>query len=135
MRSLKITENIFKYFISLDSKSKSKLSSKRHDGFEVLRALSMKSSISWEDRASCCPVKVNRRFGQIYRLHFHGQKIGQAIVILTYRFMLDYCLACCSALKIETIYFPKCRLTSTELHGVISQKTELFHTPRMWTDG
>jgi hypothetical protein len=41
---------------------------------EVLTAVFMKSSISW-DITPCSPLKVNRRFGRIYRLYLQDQRI------------------------------------------------------------
>jgi hypothetical protein len=48
----------------------------RYAGFEVLTAVVMKSSIFW-DITMCSPLKVNRRFGRICRLHLEGRRIGQ----------------------------------------------------------
>jgi hypothetical protein len=41
-------------------------------GFESLTAVVMKSTIFW-DITPCSPLKINRRFGGIYCLHFHGR--------------------------------------------------------------
>jgi hypothetical protein len=46
-------------------------------GFEVLTAVVMKSTICW-DITSCSPLKVNRRFGGIYRFHLQGREIIRA---------------------------------------------------------
>jgi hypothetical protein len=46
-------------------------------GFEVLRAVVMKCSIFW-DITTCSPLKINRRFGGICRLHIQGRRISQA---------------------------------------------------------
>jgi hypothetical protein len=42
-------------------------------GLEVLIPVVMKSYPFW-DITPCSPLKVNRRFGGIYRLHFQGRK-------------------------------------------------------------
>jgi hypothetical protein len=47
-------------------------------GFEVLTAVTMKSSIFWYI-TPCCSVKVNQRFGVTYRFHLQGRRIRQAI--------------------------------------------------------
>jgi hypothetical protein len=49
-----------------------------HVGFDVLTAVAMKNSILW-DIMPCSPLKVNRRFGGTYYLHFHGRKGNQVI--------------------------------------------------------
>jgi hypothetical protein len=36
----------------------------------------LKSFVFW-DRTPCSPLKVNRRFGEIYRLHIQGRRISQ----------------------------------------------------------
>jgi hypothetical protein len=46
-------------------------------GFEVLKAVGMKSSISW-DTTPCILLKINRRFRGTCWLHLHGQRISQA---------------------------------------------------------
>jgi hypothetical protein len=46
-------------------------------GSEVLTAVVMKSAIFW-DITPCSPLKVSRRFGRTYRLHFQGQRISRA---------------------------------------------------------
>jgi hypothetical protein len=38
---------------------------------------SLKNAIFW-DVTSCSPLKVNRRFGKIFRLHLQGRKISRA---------------------------------------------------------
>jgi hypothetical protein len=48
-----------------------------HVGFEVLTAVFMKSSIYW-DITPCTPLKVNRRFGGIYRIHLQDRRISRA---------------------------------------------------------
>jgi hypothetical protein len=45
--------------------------------FEVFTAVVMKSSTFW-DITPYSPLKVNRRFGRIYRLHLQGIIISQA---------------------------------------------------------
>jgi hypothetical protein len=46
-------------------------------GFEVLTAVSMKSTIFW-DITPRSPLNVNRRFGATYRLHLQGRRISRA---------------------------------------------------------
>jgi hypothetical protein len=44
--------------------------------FEVLTAVFMKNSISW-DKTPCMPLKVNRRFGGTCRIQLHDRRISQ----------------------------------------------------------
>jgi hypothetical protein len=74
----------------------------------------MKSS--W-DITPCVPWKVNRRFGGRCRLHLRGRRLSQA---RNQRGKQS------SALKWRRLVPPKCRLIFKRLHGVISQKIELF---------
>jgi hypothetical protein len=46
-------------------------------GLEILTAVVMNSSISW-DVTPCSSLKVNRCFGEIFHLHLHGPRISQA---------------------------------------------------------
>jgi hypothetical protein len=87
-------------------------------GFEVLRAMVMKSSIFW-DITPCSSLKVNLCFGGKFRLHLQGRGISQAgFTLLATYFTLVSCLA----------YFfdPKSRLAFNGLHDIISQKIELY---------
>jgi hypothetical protein len=43
-------------------------------GFEVFRAVVMKSIIFW-DMTPCSPLSFTRRFGGTYRLHLQGRRI------------------------------------------------------------
>jgi hypothetical protein len=52
------------------------LTKKRNVRFEVLTAVVMKSII-FSDITSCSPLKVNQRFGGIYRLHPQGRRISR----------------------------------------------------------
>jgi hypothetical protein len=45
-------------------------------GFEVLAEVVIKSTIFW-DITPCSPLKVNRRFGEIYHLHLQGRIISR----------------------------------------------------------
>jgi hypothetical protein len=45
-------------------------------GFEVLKAVVLKSSIFW-DITPCSPLKANRRLGGTYRIHLHSRRIRQ----------------------------------------------------------
>jgi hypothetical protein len=46
-------------------------------GFKVLTAVVMKSTIFW-DITPCSPLKIDWRFGGIYRLHLQGRRIIRA---------------------------------------------------------
>jgi hypothetical protein len=72
-------------------------------GCKVLTAVVMKSSVFW-DITPFSPLKVNRRFGGTRRLHVQGRRISQA---------RNQRKAGGKALN--------------GLHGVISQKIELFN--------
>jgi hypothetical protein len=52
----------------------------------------------------CSPMKLNRRFGVIYRFHLQGWSVTQAINQLALCFMLVSCLPYSSPLKMGTIY-------------------------------
>jgi hypothetical protein len=51
--------------------------------FEVLTVVATSSYVAC-DVTSWSPLKVNRRFGGIYRLHFLGQRISQEILLVRY---------------------------------------------------
>jgi hypothetical protein len=57
----------------------------------------MKNAVFW-NTTLCTPLKVNRRFGQTYRLHFQGQGL-----CLPPAFTLVSCSAYSSTLKMEAI--------------------------------
>jgi hypothetical protein len=78
-------------------------------GFEVLTPVFMKSTIFW-DITPYSPLKVNRRFGETFRLHFKrpisGAKYQQESrwkIGLLHTFSLVSCSAC-STLKIVTAH-------------------------------
>jgi hypothetical protein len=50
-----------------------------HVGFEILTAVVMKISYFW-DLTPFNPLKTNRRFEGIYRLHIHGPKTSRKIL-------------------------------------------------------
>jgi hypothetical protein len=52
-------------------------SHKIHVGFEVLKAVLMKSSILWVIRAYS-PLKIKRRFGAVCRIHLKGGGTNEA---------------------------------------------------------
>jgi hypothetical protein len=83
-------------------------------GSKVLTPVVMKSSVVW-DIKSCSPLKVNRSFGET----------GSEVILLP---ASRWFLACIILRPWRwKLYFPpKHRLTFSELHGVISQKIELF---------
>jgi hypothetical protein len=70
-------------------------------GFEVFTAVVMKSIAFWDIMPSS-PLKVKRRFGGTYRLHFQGR------------------------ISRENISVKAGGLSFNRLHGVISQKMVLF---------
>jgi hypothetical protein len=78
--------------------------------FDVLAAMVMKSTIFWNIKP-CSPLKLNRRFGGIYRLRLQGRRISRAR----------------NQRRSRWRYVPPKRLfTFNGLHGVISQKMLLL---------
>jgi hypothetical protein len=53
----------------------------KYVGFEILTAVVMKSTISW-DITPCCPLKFNRRFGVAYRLIFKVEEKAERAISL-----------------------------------------------------
>jgi hypothetical protein len=87
-------------------------------GFEVLTAVIVKSSAFW-DITPCSPLKDNRRCGGTYRLHLQGQRINSASCWFLAWLILR--------LWRRKRYVPrKRRFAFNGLHGITSQKTELF---------
>jgi hypothetical protein len=101
--------------------------------FEGITAMVMKSSIFW-DITPCSPLEVNRRLGGTCRFHLQGRIISQGrnqseswwqapywflawLFIWSWRWRLHVA--------------PKRSLTFNGLHGVISQKIELFTPYRL----
>jgi hypothetical protein len=80
----------------------------------------VKSTIFW-DITPCSPLRVNRHFGGIYRLHFQGRKIIWARHQHESRWQAELW-------RWRWYVPPKRGLTLNELHGIMSQKTELFIT-------
>jgi hypothetical protein len=87
----------------------------------------------------CSPLKVNQYFGRTHRLHLQieekamqessrKQVATSALAIHATCFTLPSSLAYSLILKMEATSSSKCQLTFNELHGVISQKTELFRS-------
>jgi hypothetical protein len=94
-----------------------------------LTAVVMKSTIFW-DTTLCSPLKVSRRFGGSYHLHFLGRRISRARnqgLCLPPAFTLVSCAAYSSTQKMEAICSPNRRLTFNGLHGAISKKIVLFN--------
>jgi hypothetical protein len=83
----------------------------------------MKSSVFWV-MTPCRPLKINRRLQGSCRLHLQGQRKSQA--------WLAECwfLACFTfpPWRWRRYVFSKFLLIFNGLHGIISQKTELFAT-------
>jgi hypothetical protein len=65
---------------------------------DYLTRLLMESSIFW-DIMQCSPLKVNRRFGKVFRLQLQVRRISSAL--LSTCFLLVSCLAYSSTLKME----------------------------------
>jgi hypothetical protein len=53
------------------------MSFSRHSSFLNASSISMTSSMLW-DITPCSSLKVNRRFGRTFRLHFQSRRISQA---------------------------------------------------------
>jgi hypothetical protein len=68
-----------------------KVPSHKYLGFEVLRAVVMKSSIFW-DIAPCGLLKIKRHFGGTYRLHLRGGIISRAGNQRESRWQAELCL-------------------------------------------
>jgi hypothetical protein len=86
--------------------------------FEVLTAVVMKSSVFW-DITPRSPLKVNRRFGEAYRLHIQSS----ACHLISRWFLARLILL---PWRWRRHVPPKRWLTFNELNGVISQKIVLF---------
>jgi hypothetical protein len=72
-------------------------------------------------------VNGNRRFEETYGLYLQGSAVSQARNHHEAGSKVSR-LVNSSTLKMEATCSPKCRLTLTGLHSVISQKTDLFRT-------
>jgi hypothetical protein len=79
------------------------LHTNKYEGFEVLTAMVVKSTIFW-DITLCRPSKVNRRFERTYNLHLLGRRISRARKQVESRVMLVSCSAYSLTLKMEAIY-------------------------------
>jgi hypothetical protein len=86
----------------------------------VLTAVKMKSYIFW-DINPCSPLKFNRCFGLIYRLHLQGRRIR----FLASCFALVYCLAYSWILDMEATYssYTSVDLQRTTMHCIPEPKT------------
>jgi hypothetical protein len=85
--------------------------------FEVLIAVVIKTSIFW-DITPCSPFKVNRHIGGIFRLHLQERRISEA---------KNQPEAGSKQSSGGDMFLQKLWLTFNGLHGVISQKIELFN--------
>jgi hypothetical protein len=97
-------------------------------GFEVLTPLIMKSPAFW-NITPCGPVKISRCFGGTCHLHLQGPKISQARNQHEAGSSALCCIFACVILwswRWRWHVPPKCLLTFSGLHRVISQKIELF---------
>jgi hypothetical protein len=84
-------------------------------------------------KTPCSPLKVNRRFGGIYRLHFHCLKISRARNQREIRWQTElsrWFLArhIFRPWRWRRYVPPKRRLTFNGLHSIMSQKMVLFIT-------
>jgi hypothetical protein len=98
-----------------------------HIGSEVLTAVTTKNIIFW-DITLLSSLKVNRRFGGIYRLHIQGRGISQATNQLCLLPVSNWFLVWLNSSPWlwRRHVPPKRRLTFTRLHGIISQKIQVF---------
>jgi hypothetical protein len=103
----------------------------------------LKSSIFW-DIMQCSPLKVNQCFRGTCQLPSSGSKYktskkknsmkaGGRWLCLPPAFMLVSCSAHSLTWRWRRHVPPKCHLTFNRLHGIISQKTELFITTAVRT--
>jgi hypothetical protein len=73
---------------------------------EIANYIGRKTTVFW-DITPCTPLKVNRRFGRIYRLHLQGRKMSRARnqleSCLPPPFTLVSCSAYSSTKKMEAI--------------------------------
>jgi hypothetical protein len=97
----------------------------RNVGFGVLTAVTMKIYIFWDIISLLySPVKVNRRFEGIYRLHIQGRRVRQAanqreVDSSLWLFHAGFLLGLLFGLQQRRCVPPKRRLTFTGLYGVI----------------
>jgi hypothetical protein len=89
------------------------------------------------DVTSCSLLKVNWHFGGTCHAHLQGQRISQARnqheAGSKQSFMLVSCLAYSLTLEMGATCSSKTSVDFSRLHGIISQKTELFITTTVWT--
>jgi hypothetical protein len=94
--------------------------------------INLKGSIFW-DITPCSPLEVTQSFGGRYRLHLQDRRKSQGRNQCESRWITEHaCFHATWSILISWIWRryvpPKRRLTFNGLHGVISQKTELFTT-------
>jgi hypothetical protein len=65
---------VVKLFIQLIYKYNLFINNQIYIRFEIFTAVTMKNAVFWD--MSQCRSCVNRRFGGMYSLHFHGRKSG-----------------------------------------------------------
>jgi hypothetical protein len=90
---------------------------------EDLTSVVMKNSIFW-DIMRCIPLKANPHFGGTCLLHLQDRRISQAFSACCLLYA-DFLLGLFFAPEYGDVP-PKRQLTFNHLHGVISQKIELF---------
>jgi hypothetical protein len=96
---------------------------KEHVGFEVLTAVVIKSSVFW-DMTQCSPLKVDRRFRGTCPLHRQCWRVSQREISVKQATI--FASLTLQPWRWRWQFTPKRRLTFNGLHGVISQKVELF---------
>jgi hypothetical protein len=97
-------------------------------GFEVVTSVVIKSCIFWEI-IPCSPLKVGRRFRGARRLCLHVRRISRARNQLEKQ-VISLILR---PWRWRRHAPPKRRLTFNGVHDVISQTTELFKRPCVYT--
>jgi hypothetical protein len=97
-----------------------------HVGFKVLNAVVMNRSVFW-DITPGSQLKLNERFGGICGFYLQGRRMSQANRLRLLRASRSF-LAWIILLPWRERWHvpPKRRLTFNGLHGVMSQKIELF---------
>jgi hypothetical protein len=100
-------------------------------GFEILRAVVMKSSIFW-DITPCSPLKVNRSFRETHRLDLQGRRNRRTRNQRETRWQAKQSLATLPGLFLHTedggsVFLWNVALIFNWLYGIIFQKTALLN--------
>jgi hypothetical protein len=104
----------------------------KHMLYQSLHLGSMKSSIFW-DITTCNPLKVDGRFGGIFRHHLQGRRISQIKNQRVSSWQAEHASRCFLAWLIlrpwsYRRHIPPNRVTFNGLQDVITEKIELFIT-------